>query len=102
MLVRPVGRDQRPWDKGLLIGQKTLLEPKHVCSIRVRLELARLWRDLVIFNLAVDSKLRASDLVKLHRRHLLRSKGATSGDDRSKENSPTSPVRDHGAVEKLR
>jgi integrase len=64
MLVRPVGRDQRPWNKGLLIGQKRPLEPKHVCSIRVRLEIARLWRDLVIFNLAVDSKLRASDLVK--------------------------------------
>ena len=65
MLVRPVGRDQRPWNKGLLIGQKRPLEPKHVWSIRVRLEIARLWRDLVIFNLAIDSKLRASDLVKL-------------------------------------
>ena len=65
MLVRPVGRDQRPWNKGLLIGQKKPLEPKHVWSIRVRLELARSWRDLVIFNLAIDSKLRACDLVKL-------------------------------------
>ena len=65
MLVRPVGRDQRPWNKGLLIGQKKPLEPKHVWSIRVRLEIARSWRDLVIFNLAIDSKLRASDLVKL-------------------------------------
>src|SRR6202521_818726 len=65
MLVRPVGRDQRPWNKGLLIGQKKPLEPKHVWSIRVRLEIARSWRDLVIFNLAIDSKLRACDLVKL-------------------------------------
>ena len=65
MLVRPVGRDQRPWNKGLLIGQKKPLEPKHVWSIRVRLEIARSWRNLVIFNLAIDSKLRACDLVKL-------------------------------------
>jgi integrase len=65
MLVRPVGRDQRPWNMGLLIGKKRPLEPKHVWSSRVRLEIARLWRDLVIFNLAIDSKLRASDLVKL-------------------------------------
>ena len=49
----------------LLIGQKRPLEPKHVWSIRVRLEIARSWRDLVIFNLAIDSKLRACDLVKL-------------------------------------
>jgi integrase len=64
-LVRSVGRDQRPWNKGLLIGQKKPLEPKHVWSIRVRLEISRSWRDLAIFNLAIDSKLRACDLVKL-------------------------------------
>lgn len=56
-----VGRDKRPWNKGLLIGQKKPLEPKHVWSIRVRLEIGRSWRDLVIFNLAIDSKLRAVD-----------------------------------------
>jgi hypothetical protein len=65
ILVRPIGRDQRPWNKGLLIGQKKPLEPKHVWSIRVRLEIARSWRDLVIFNLAINSRLRACDLVKL-------------------------------------
>lgn len=65
MLARPVDRWQRPWNKGLLIGQKKPLEPKHVWSIRVRLEIARSRRDLAIFNLAIDSKLRACDLVKL-------------------------------------
>jgi integrase len=66
MLVRFVGRDHpRPWNKGLLVGQKKPLQPKHVWSIRVRLEIARMWRDLVLFNLAIDSKLRACDLVKL-------------------------------------
>jgi hypothetical protein len=49
MIARPVKRDQRPWNKGLLVGQKKPLEPKHVWSIRVRQEIARSWRDLVIF-----------------------------------------------------
>ena len=62
MPVRPIDRPRRPWNKGLLIGQKKPLEPKHVWSIRVRLELARSRRDLAIFNLAIDSKLRACDL----------------------------------------
>jgi hypothetical protein len=61
-----VDRDlPRPWNKGLLVGQKKPLQPKHVWSIRVRLEIARKWRDLALFNLAIDSKLRACDLVKL-------------------------------------
>jgi integrase len=65
MSVHPTGRSQRPWNKGLLIGQKKPLEPKHVWSIRVRLEIAGSRCDLAIFNLAIDSKLRACDLVKL-------------------------------------
>ena len=39
MPARPVDRCQRPWNKGLLVGQKKPLEPKHVWSIRVRLEI---------------------------------------------------------------
>src|ERR1700704_667054 len=65
MPVRQVNRGHRPWNKGLLVGQKKPLEPKHVWSIRVRLEIARSMRDLAIFNLAIDSKLRACDPVKL-------------------------------------
>jgi len=66
MPVRRVspGRHQ-PWNKGLLVGQKKPLEPKHVWSIRVRLEIGGSKRDLAIFNLAIDSKLRACDVVKL-------------------------------------
>jgi hypothetical protein len=64
----PIGKD-RPqlWNKGLLVGQKRPLEPKHVWSIRVRLEIARSTRDLAIFNLAIDSKLRARDLGLVHK-----------------------------------
>ena len=65
MPVRPLSRRYEPWNKGLLVGQKKPFEPKHVWSIRVRLEIAKSKRDLAIFNLAIDSKLRACDLVKL-------------------------------------
>jgi site-specific recombinase XerC len=65
MPARRVSPSPQPWNKGLLVGQKKPLEPKHVWSIRVRLEIAGSKRDLAIFNLAIDSKLRACDLVKL-------------------------------------
>ena len=52
-------------NKGLLVGQKKPLQPKHVWSIRARLELGSSTRDLALFNLAIDSKLRACDLVRL-------------------------------------
>lgn len=54
-----------PWNKGRLIGQKRPLKPKEVWSIRVRLELSGNKRDLAMFDLAIDSKLRACDLVRL-------------------------------------
>ncbi|MAY85354.1 MAG: integrase [Pseudooceanicola sp.] len=53
------------WNKGRLIGQKRPLLPKQVWAIRARLELAENSRDLALFNLAIDSKLRGCDLVKL-------------------------------------
>ena len=55
----------RPWNKGVIVGQKRPLLPRQVWSIRVRLELAASPRDLALFNLAIDSKLRACDLVCL-------------------------------------
>lgn len=54
-----------PWNKGILVGQKRPLQPKNVWSIRVRLEMSGAIRELALFNLAIDSKLRACDLVKL-------------------------------------
>ena len=56
---------RRAWNKGRIIGQKRPLQPKHVWAIRVRLELAERKRDLALFNMAVDSKLRGCDLVQL-------------------------------------
>ncbi len=54
-----------PWNKGRLVGQKRPLLPKQVWAIRARLELASNLRDLALFNLAIDSKLRGCDLVRL-------------------------------------
>lgn len=62
----PAVRACRPaWNKGRIVGQKRLLLPKHVWAIRVRLEIAKNHRDLALFNLAIDSKLRGCDLVRL-------------------------------------
>lgn len=62
----PAIRARRPaWNKGRIVGQKRPLLPKHVWAIRVRLEIADQTRDLALFNLAIDSKLRGCDLVKL-------------------------------------
>jgi Phage integrase family len=54
-----------PWNKGKLIGPKPPLQPKHVWAIRIRLQLAGRTRDLALFNLAIDSKLRGCDVVRL-------------------------------------
>jgi len=54
-----------PWNKGQLTGQKRPLKPKEVWAIRVRLQLQLRQRDLALFNLAIDSKLRGCDLVRL-------------------------------------
>ncbi len=56
---------QNPWNKGKLIGQKPPLKPQEIWAIRIRLQLAHRFRDLALFNLAIDSKLRACDLVRL-------------------------------------
>jgi len=54
-----------PWNKGKLIGQKAPLKVSEVWAIRVRLQITHRIRELAMFNLAIDSKLRACDLVKL-------------------------------------
>ena len=54
-----------PWNKGKLIGAKPPLRPKHVWSIRTRLMVEGRPRDLALFNLAIDSKLRGCDVVAL-------------------------------------
>jgi hypothetical protein len=58
-------KTREPWNKGKLVGQKAPFKLKEIWAIRVRLQLAGRRRELALFNLAIDSKLRACDLVKL-------------------------------------
>ena len=58
-------RRRQTWNKGKLIGQKPPLKPKEIWAIRMRLQLNSRKRELALFNLALDSKLRACDLTKI-------------------------------------
>jgi hypothetical protein len=55
--------ERAPWNKGKLTGAKPPLRPKHVWSIRTKLQIEGRTRDLAMFNLAIDSKLRGCDVV---------------------------------------
>ena len=61
-ICAPVSK-RTPWNKGKIIGARPPLRPKHVWSIRTRLLLEGRIRDLALFNLAIDSKLRGCDVV---------------------------------------
>ncbi len=61
----PVASKRTPWNKGKLTGAKPPLRPKHVWSIRTKLQMADRKRDLALFNLAIDSKLRGCDVIGL-------------------------------------
>src|SRR6202022_4124572 len=61
----PTPHKRVPWNKGKVTGAKPPLRPKHVWSIRTKLQIADRKRDLAIFNLAIDSKLRGCDVVAL-------------------------------------
>ena len=63
-ISKPVVR-REPWNKGKLIGPKPPLRPKHVWAIRTKLQLEKRIRDLALFNLAIDSKLRGCDVIAI-------------------------------------
>ena len=56
---------QTPWNKGKLVGQKPPLKLPEIWAIRIHLRIEARHRDLALFNLAIDSKLRACDLLRL-------------------------------------
>lgn len=64
------GLSKIPWNKGKLVGQKLPLKLKEIWAIRIRLQLSKQVRELAMFNLAIDSKLRGCDLVELHVRDI--------------------------------
>lgn len=80
---------REPWNKGKLVGQKAPLRLKDIWAIRVRLQLAEQTRELALFNLAVDSKLRSCDLVKL------RVRDSKPRHRHAAENSSAGSVRDY-------
>src|SRR5215467_14092401 len=98
----PVPCKRAPWNKGRLIGQKRPLKPKDVWAIRVRLQLQGRKRDLALFNLAIDSKLRGCDLVRLQVDEVcaggrVRDRGTViqkRQGDRSSSKSPSRPTPD--------
>src|SRR5205823_925789 len=61
----PSAPERTPWNKGKLTGAKPPLRPKQVWSIRTKLQVEGRTRDLAMFNLAIDSKLRGCDVVSL-------------------------------------
>ena len=60
-----------PWNKGKLLGRKPPLKLKEIWAIRIRLQLDHRTRELALFNLAIDSKLRGCDLVGLRVRDVV-------------------------------
>ena len=59
-----------PWNKGQMVGQKAPLKLKDIWAIRIRLQLGHRTRELALFDLGLDSKLRACDLVRLRVRDI--------------------------------
>lgn len=54
-----------PWNKGKIVGQKAPFKVKDIWALRVRLQMEGRVRELALFNLGIDSKLRGCDLVSL-------------------------------------
>ena len=65
-VANPVHRE--PWNKGKIVGQKAPFKLKDIWALRVRLQMEGRVRELALFNLAIDSKLRGCDLVALRAR----------------------------------
>jgi hypothetical protein len=61
-LQTPENQKHTPWNKGKLVGQKLPLKLKEIWAIRIRFQLTHCIRDLALFNLAIDSKLRVRDI----------------------------------------
>lgn len=62
--------EHAPWNKGVIVGQKSPFKLKEIWAIRVRLQLQHRVRELAMFDLGLDSKLRACDLVKMRVRDI--------------------------------
>jgi hypothetical protein len=86
-----------PWNKGKLVGQKAPLKLKDIWAIRVRLQIADRTREHALFNLAIDSKLRSCDLVKLRVRDVCHGSVVAARHGHATKDSTTGAIRNHGA-----
>jgi len=85
-----------PWNKGKLVGQKAPFKLKEIWAIRIRLQLFRRTRDLALFDLGIDSKLRACDLVRLKVRDICHGdRVAARANRHATKDLSTCAVRDH-------
>ena len=62
--------NREPWNKGKIVGQKAPFKLKDIRALRVRLQIESRVRELALFNLGIDSKLRSCDLVSLRVRDI--------------------------------
>ena len=86
-------RQHTPWNKGKLIGQKPPLKLKEIWAIRVRLQVNKRTRDLALFNLAIDSKLRGCDLLSLRVRDVAHwQSDCSTNDGVAKQDTATSSI----------
>ena len=85
------------WNKGKLVGQKAPLRLRDIWAIRIRLQLRGAIRDLALFNLAIDSKLRACDLVKLRVCDVAHGDSVARRAIVLQQKTQRPAVRDHGA-----
>jgi hypothetical protein len=85
-----------PWNKGKLTGAKPPLRQKHVWAIRTKLQIDQKRRDLAMFNVAIDSKLRGCDFVAL-KGHRSKRLFRRSGDCSPERDRATRQVRIDGA-----
>jgi hypothetical protein len=87
-----------PWNKGRLTGQKPPLKLREIWAIRTRLQMSSNVRELALFNLAIDSKLRACDLTRLQVQDIcIGSHVVSRATFMRQKNATTSAVRNHGA-----
>jgi len=87
---------QEPWNKGKIVGQKAPFKLKDIWALRARLQMESRVRELALFNLGIDSKLRACDLGRAQGpRRLPRRPGRLTGGRDAAQDPAACPVRDH-------
>ena len=96
--IHATAHHHEPWNKGKLVGQKAPLRLKEIWGIRIRLQLAARSRELALFNLAIDSKLRSCDLVRLRVYDVSHGRAhCNAGHSDATEDPATGAVRDHSS-----